>query len=96
MSGAEIKLGVIFAIILLTSLIGGALVIHGTINKTKWGINFKGVKCPKCRKKLYAPIKKNWAGGYSKESLWAICTCAKCGIVTDNWGRQIGSFKVEP
>ena len=95
MSWAEILLGLLTGSVFLTAIIGGCLVIHGTIKKTKWGINFAGVKCPQCGDKLHPPYGLTWYGGWTKETLWAICKCLKCGIITDNWGRQIGKVKQE-
>ena len=67
------------------ALVGAALVIHGTVAKTRWGINLRPPKtCPKCGVALRAhrePKSHN-------QFLWGGWTCSACGAEMDKWGRQ--------
>ena len=49
-----------------------------------FGLNFKGVQCPKCgakQPKIRKP--KGW-----KEILWGGNTCKNCGCKMDKYGRE--------
>ncbi|MGL5838537.1 MAG: hypothetical protein ACRCY3_08570 [Sphingorhabdus sp.] len=89
MSWAEIALAAMVGAIFVWAITGGILVIHGTIFKTRWGVNHKGTYCPKCGAKLSPPLQKTWWGAWTKDSYWANCTCFTCKIKVDLWGRQI-------
>jgi hypothetical protein len=65
-------------------MVGLALIIYGSIAKTKWGINFSPPKnCPKCNEKLQMVR----APKGSEEALWGGFTCQGCGTKMDKWGR---------
>jgi hypothetical protein len=64
------------------------LIIHGSISKTRWGINFgwSGV-CPAChnhRKMIRIP--RNF-----RQFLWGGGTCGSCGLEVDKWNTPVGS-----
>ncbi len=91
----EIILVIIPGLIILGSLFAGALVTHGTIKKTKWGINFARVQCPECRDTLHHFKRLNWFGVWTTDGLGGRCNCQKCCLVVDKWGRKIATFKKE-
>ena len=72
-------------LIVLVLLVLGILVIHGTITKNRWGINFKRVICPGC-KEVMPRIRKPASGN---QAMWGGMTCPKCGTEMDKWGRKI-------
>lgn len=52
--------------------------------KKNFGINLKGVTCPKCG--LEQPnvrIPKSW-----KEAIWGRYTCSNCGCKMDKYGKE--------
>ncbi len=66
--------------------VGMLLVIHGTIFKTRWGINTaRQSECPSCHK-TYGQIRipRNL-----RQTLWGGFTCDQCGVETDKWNRPI-------
>jgi hypothetical protein len=73
-------------LLVLALTVGGVLVVRDTIRQRgKWGINTKPVHCPRCGER--APVvrtPKNW-----QQTLWGGCTCAKCGVDYDKWGRAV-------
>jgi len=66
--------------------VGMLLVIHGTIFKTRWGINMVAqLECPGCHKtrgRIRAP--RNL-----RQALWGGFTCDHCGLELDKWNRPI-------
>jgi hypothetical protein len=95
MSWAEILLYLLAGFPFLIMIVGGGLVIRGTIKKTKWGVNFAGVKCPECGETLHNYKRLNWFGVYVSDGIGERFNCAKCCIVTDKWGRKTAVFKKE-
>lgn len=64
--------------------VGMLLVVHGTIFKTRWGINTATqVECPGCHK-MRGQIR---APRNSKQVLWGGSTCDHCGLEVDKWNR---------
>ena len=52
--------------------------------KSKFGINFKSVNCPKCNKKQpKVRIPKD-----INETLWGGWTCQDCGCKIDKFGKE--------
>ena len=80
-------MSLILYIVTLLVLLAGCLsvLIYGTVKKTKWGINFKRVTCPRCNEKADAiRIPQN-----RQQALWGGFTCKNCSIEIDKWGREI-------
>jgi hypothetical protein len=67
-------------------LVGLVFVIRDTIRKRgNMGVNFKRTSCPLCDEP--APVvrfPKTW-----RQFLWGGCTCARCGLEYDKWGRPV-------
>jgi len=66
--------------------VGMLLVIHGTIFKTRWGINAATqIECPGCHR-MHGQFRtpRNW-----RQTLWGGFTCAHCGTEVDKWNRPI-------
>ncbi len=65
------------------------LVIIGTVTKSKWGINIKGIfipiKCPNCGKEL----PRVRFPGSTEEVKWGGSTCPNCKTKVDKWGRKL-------
>jgi hypothetical protein len=74
-------LAVIFAVL----AIGAVLVIHGTLAKNRWGINFESVACPRCG----TPAPRRRVPQSLREELWGGWTCRNCGVRVDKWGREL-------
>ncbi|VUT24461.1 MAG: hypothetical protein MASP_00512 [Candidatus Methanolliviera sp. GoM_asphalt] len=62
-----------------------AVIVQGTLRKTKWGITLKGVCCPRCGEKS-SFIRKPTS---RQQFLWGGWTCPKCGCEVDKWGREV-------
>src|SRR5437016_2215940 len=64
--------------------VGMLLVIHGTIFKTRWGVNTAAqIECPGChriRSQIRTP--RNL-----RQALWSGSTCDHCGLEVDKWNR---------
>ena len=75
---------IVFAILIAISA-GIAVVITGTIHKTRNGINFRRVKCPRCGK--FMPIIRRPAT--ERQRLYGGWTCDQCGCEIDKWGRTV-------
>jgi len=66
--------------------VGILLVIHGTIFKTRWGINTGSqFECPSCHK-IHGQIR---IARNLRQTLWGGFTCDQCGLETDKWNRPI-------
>ncbi len=65
-------------------IVGFAIVVYGTVAKTKWGINLSPIKCPSCNK-VQPRGPRIPADAY--ETKWGGMTCADCGTKMDKWGR---------
>jgi len=66
--------------------VGIILVIHGTIFKTRWGINTATeMECPGCHR-MHGQIRipRNL-----RQMLWGGFTCGQCGFEVDKWNRPI-------
>ena len=67
-------------------LISGSIAVaYGTKAKSKWGINFKPVVCPRCG----AIQPRNRKPRTMQQFLWGGWTCTSCGTEIDKWGREI-------
>jgi hypothetical protein len=65
--------------------VGMILVIHGTIFKTRWGVNASThIECPGCHK-MHGQIR---TPHNLRQMLWGGFTCT-CGIEVDKWNRPI-------
>jgi len=66
--------------------IGTFLVIHGTIFRTRWGINTAmQVQCPRCgHVRGGARIPRNF-----RQAMWGGGTCPECGLEVDKWNRPV-------
>jgi hypothetical protein len=66
--------------------VGMFLVIHGTIFKTRWGINLTPrIECPRChaaRGTVRIPRNRS-------QALWGGGICERCGLEVDKWNRPI-------
>jgi hypothetical protein len=76
----------IVGVVVLVLTVGAVLVVRDTVRQRgNWGVNAKPVFCPRCGEP--APVlrkPKNW-----HQTLWGGCTCAKCGLDYDKWGRPV-------
>ena len=64
--------------------VGILLVIHGTIFKTRWGINTAvQVECPSCHK-MHGQIR---VPRNLRQTLWGGFTCDQCGLETVKGNR---------
>jgi len=71
---------------LVAMLVVACLVVGwGTIAKTKWGVNFAPISCPRCH--LPVPSLRRPRSG--RQRLWGGSTCSACGTEVDKWGREI-------
>jgi hypothetical protein len=66
-------------------LVGAGLVVHGTVVKNRWGINFQRPKCPRCGElpRLFRHPRT------LSQALFGGWTCRNCGCEFDCWGREI-------
>jgi len=68
--------------------LGVLLVTHGTIFKTRWGINTATqIECPGCRK-MHGQIR---TPRNLRQTLWGGFTCPQCGTEDDKWNRPISN-----
>jgi hypothetical protein len=68
--------------------VGMILVIHGTIFKTRWGINTAmQIECPGCHK-MRSHIRTPRS---LHQALWGGSTCDQCGLEVDKWNRPISN-----
>jgi hypothetical protein len=81
MSDSWVFVGIFFICLVSFAL----LLLIGTLFRTRWGINFKPVKCPRCG----TPAPKIRAPTSVDETLWGGSTCQNCGCKMDKWGRDI-------
>jgi hypothetical protein len=66
--------------------VGMILVVHGTIFKTRWGVNLaEQFECPGCHK-MHGQIR---IPHNLRQSLWGGFTCGGCGLEVDKWNRPI-------
>ena len=63
----------------------GVLIIHGTLKKTRWGINLEPPPCPQCG----TPSSGIRIARSMRQFMWGGRTCPKCGCEIDKWGRDI-------
>jgi len=76
----------IAGVFFLALMVGGFLVVRDTIRgRGNFGINLKPVRCPECD--TPAPVVR--APQNTRQMLWGGCTCAKCGLEYDKWGRPV-------
>lgn len=66
-------------------VLGLVAVLHGTVKKTKWGVNLDPVVCPRCGK----PVAQVRAPKTVQQALWGGWTCSACGTELDKWGSEI-------
>lgn len=73
-------------LVVLTLAVGAVLVIRDTVRgRGKWGVNTKQVHCPRCAEPApMVRVPKN-----RRQMLWGGCTCEKCGLEYDKWGRAV-------
>lgn len=66
--------------------VGMILVVHGTIFKTRWGINTASrIECPRCGKvRGQIRVPRNF-----RQALWGGGTCEQCGLEVDKWNRPV-------
>jgi len=74
----------IYVTLVALAILAG-LVIHGTIVKNRWGINFQRISCPNCGREM--PRVRVPASG--SEALWGGNTCPNCQCQMDKWGRRL-------
>jgi hypothetical protein len=60
-----------------------AVLLYGTLTKTRWGINIAGARCPRCG--LAMPLSR--VPTDRQEAKWGGWTCSQCGAKMDKWGR---------
>jgi hypothetical protein len=69
-------------------VVGLLLIIHGTVFKTRWGINAGDTfECPSCHK-IHSQIR---APRNFRQALWGGFTCDQCGLEADKWNRPISN-----
>lgn len=68
-------------------VLGVVLLIRGTEQKTKLGINLSVPSgCPKCG----APLPTLRRPSNLRQALWGGWTCSGCQVELDKWGRPLG------
>ncbi|HVZ84866.1 MAG TPA: hypothetical protein VG893_14415 [Terracidiphilus sp.] len=62
-----------------------ALAAWGTVARTRWGVNFRRVNCPRCLHPIPRP------GGIAglRQALFGGGQCAECKTLVNKWGREI-------
>ena len=76
----------IVGLVALTLTVGGFLVVRDTVRRRgRWGVNARPVYCPQCGEP--APVVRVAAN--RRQALWGGCTCARCGLEYDKWGRPV-------
>jgi hypothetical protein len=76
------------ALLIMGGVLGAGmiLVIHGTLFKTRWGINTdENIECPGCHNvhgQLRVPANLH-------QTLWGGSTCSNCGVEVDKWNRPL-------
>lgn len=73
----------LFLVLLLAG--GLILLVLGTRNKGKMGINLGKTTCAQCS----APMPALRKPANLRQALWGGWTCPQCGTENDKWGRQI-------
>ena len=80
----------------LAVVAGVTLMVRDTLRRRgRWGVNLRPVRCPGCGEP--APAVRRPGSG--RQALWGGCTCARCGVGFDKWGRAVaggGSPDPEP
>lgn len=76
-----IALAIMFSIF----TIGVGVVVFGTIQKKRFGINFARTNCPQCAASL-PMIRRPLT---VEQSTWGGWTCRNCGTEIDKWGRRM-------
>jgi len=77
---------ILLAALAAVFLVSAALIVHGTIYKTRWGINFiSSIECPGCH--LVRGIFRMPRN--LRQFLWGGGTCPHCGLEVDKWQRPI-------
>jgi hypothetical protein len=74
-----------YLVIAALFVLGGCLVIYGTIVKNRWGINFRRLSCANCG----APMPQARVPASGRQFMWGGVTCPKCGCEMDKWGRRL-------
>jgi len=70
------------------AIVGLALVVYGSIAKTRRGINIRPPKtCPRCG----GPIARFRSPRSTREVMWGGWTCSSCGSEIDKWGREVST-----
>ena len=62
-----------------------AVLIHGTVTKSKMGININPSQCPRCQTAM--PSVR--ATKSLNQALWGGWSCPNCGCELDKWGREV-------
>jgi hypothetical protein len=75
----------VYIVIAALLVVGGGLVIYGTIVKNRWGVNFRRLSCPNCG----AQMPQVRAPNSRSQFLWGGVTCPQCGCEMDKWGRRL-------
>jgi hypothetical protein len=78
-------MGLLAGSLIASLLIGLLLIAHGSIARTRWGINPDPVICPRCNTAL-SYIRRPQS---LQQSLWGGYTCPNCGCEVDKWGREL-------
>jgi predicted RNA-binding Zn-ribbon protein involved in translation (DUF1610 family) len=76
------------ALLIVGGILGAGilLVVHGTVFKTRWGINTIGqFECPNCHK-IHGQMR---VPRNLRQTLWGGFTCDQCGLEVDKWNRPI-------
>lgn len=62
-----------------------AILVHGTVTKSKMGINLDPSKCSRCQTSMPSVrVPKSF-----RQAMWGGWTCPNCGCEIDKWGREI-------
>lgn len=84
---AELLVMLVACAVPLAAVVGLVLLLSGTKNKTKLGVNLAPPsQCPKCG----APLPVIRAPKNLRQFMWGGWTCAGCGVELDKWGRIVG------
>jgi hypothetical protein len=72
-------------LISLAIVVGGGVLVIGTLRRGRWGINVKSVHCPSC----VTPMSARRQPVFRSQMLFGGWMCPHCGTKMDKWGRDL-------
>jgi hypothetical protein len=75
----------LYIISLIVVVAGIAVLVVGTLQRGRWGINAKSVHCPSCA----TPMSARRQPVFGSHLLFGGWMCPHCGTKMDKWGRNV-------